>query len=150
MELIGNGLCACRCLSYVPQLGKIVSLMNNTFFKRHVFDVLAFLALCAIVVGSLTPAPEDPMVQTNDKIIHFVAYGTLAFLAVMHRPSVRTTIYAIMAVILAGGIIELLQPLVGRDNNWGDILANTAGACIGGLAAILARRLVLMRSNIST
>ena len=55
--------------------------------------------------------------------------GTLGW-AHRQRPLLVT-----FAVLALGGILELLQMLVGRDAEWGDMLANALGdACGTGLA----------------
>ena len=41
-----------------------------------------------------------------------------------------------IAVIALGGTLEILQAFVGRDAEWGDMLANTIGAVTGTLLAL--------------
>jgi hypothetical protein len=41
-----------------------------------------------------------------------------------------------------GGILEIVQSLVGRDAEWGDELANIVGVCAGCAAAWLTLHLV--------
>lgn len=116
--------------------------MNFLKVKPYIFDVLALMALGAIIIGSFLPPPDNPAPQTNDKILHFGAYGALTFLAVLSRISLRDICVAVAAAILIGIAIEFLQPLAGRDNSAGDMLANTAGALLGGVAAMIARRVM--------
>ncbi|MDT8326932.1 MAG: VanZ family protein, partial [Roseovarius sp.] len=47
----------------------------------------------------------------------------------------------VLAGAAYGGVIELVQPYVGRSAEWGDLLADGLGAFVGALAAaIVARR----------
>ncbi len=44
------------------------------------------------------------------------------------------------AVLLLGGVLEILQAYVGRDAQWADMFANTLGAIVGlGLGFLLLR-----------
>jgi len=46
-----------------------------------------------------------------------------------------------MAIMLYGGMIELVQPFVNRYGEWLDFFANTAGMMIGVLLGRLLRKL---------
>ena len=106
------------------------------------FDMLALAALIAIAVGSLTPLPQLPDVPSNDKLLHFVAYGTLAFLVAFHRQSLRSVVLVTIAVMLFGGLIELVQPFTNRIMSLGDMLANMAGAGLGACAVLVLKRYI--------
>ncbi len=103
------------------------------------FDTLAVLAAIAITIGSLTPLPQLPDVPSNDKIMHLVAYGVLAFLASFHRRSLIRIFFIVVAVSAFGGMIELIQPFANRFMSLGDTFANILGACLGASAAVMIR-----------
>ena len=72
-----------------------------------------------------------------DLVGHFLAYA--GFAATMYSLSGKWPVGArLSAVVLfpvaLGGIIELLQPLVGRTCSWQDAAANTAGVMVGWAA----------------
>jgi VanZ family protein len=99
---------------------------------------LATLALLvAVTWGSLIPAERMPPGGfTWDKAEHFAAYGALAFPAALARP--RGWGLVVAGLALWSGAIELLQPLVNRRTDAGDMAANLLGLGLGvGLAALI-------------
>jgi VanZ family protein len=78
-----------------------------------------------------------------DKLLHAAAYALLVLPLVIARPGV-----AGVAVVLAtgmGGVIELIQPHVGRTGEWQDALANLVGATAGAGLALGMRRIAAGR-----
>jgi VanZ family protein len=49
----------------------------------------------------------------------------------------RSLAWAILGVIALGGLLEILQALLGRDAEFGDFIANTIGALTGLAVAAL-------------
>ncbi len=97
--------------------------------------------LAAITVLSLIPLPEDHGTGDyleSDKVQHLIAYGAAALPAALVRPRHWWLVLAVVA--LWGGLVELAQPLVGREANWADFAANAGGVGLGGLAGHLLRR----------
>jgi VanZ family protein len=104
-------------------------------------------AAILVAWGELTPSP--PQLEGLflwDKLDHFTAYFGLALLATLGwglRPSL---FWVFLGVLAMGAGLEGLQALVGRDAEWGDLLANSLGAVTGlMLAAVylaVPRRLV--------
>jgi VanZ family protein len=93
-------------------------------------------ALTLVTWGELTPHPQPlPGPWQWDKVDHATAYLGLALLATLGWGISRTLLWVFLGVLTIGGILEGLQALVGRDAEWGDMLANAIGAVIGfGLA----------------
>jgi VanZ family protein len=102
---------------------------------RLALDVLFWPALVLVVWGEL--GPNDLEAGINDKVLHVTAYFGLAVLAAAGVRARVSAIKAVVALILFGGVLELLQGLVGRDMSLFDELANAAGALTGGLLARL-------------
>ena len=102
-------------------------------------------ALALITWTSLAPAPDILSVSHVDKVLHLLAYGSVAGLAVIAKPFERPTVAVMFAVLLAsawGGGVEVLQgamPL-GRTASLGDAIANVAGACIGAITGAVLMR----------
>ena len=95
---------------------------------------LVVSALLAVVIAVFTLLPPQAMPEAppgGDKLHHFVSFGALVLPVVAVRP--RTALWAVPLAAGYGGLIELIQPHVGRHGEWGDVLANTLGA-IGGAA----------------
>lgn len=97
--------------------------------------------IAAIIAGlTLTPAPPDPVsVSGVDKLYHFAAFAALAAPLSHARP--RWLWQVVLAAALYGGMIELIQPFVGRGAELMDLVADAAGALAGGGAAVLLRRM---------
>ena len=115
--------------------------------KAAILTARATMAGLLVVITwkSLAPAPDILDVTHADKVLHFVAYGAVAALAVLSRPFVRTGAVVLSAILLASGwgaMVEVVQGLMaaGREASWGDAAANTLGA-VGGavIAALLVR-----------
>jgi VanZ family protein len=107
-----------------------------------------FWPVVAVVAwGELAgPAQEEfPTFLLWDKAQHFTAYFGLALLATLGWGR-RIRAGAILgAVLLLGGVLEILQAYVGRDAQWADMAANTIGAITGlglGFLMLRAARLV--------
>lgn len=88
----------------------------------------------AVVVLVATLSPRTGLVLEDglDKLWHMAGFAALVFPVAVTRPG-----WPWRAVLLAtalGGCIELIQPHVGRQGEWGDALANLAGAVLGGHA----------------
>jgi len=86
--------------------------------------------------STLMPPPELPTENVSDKLLHFVGYAVLAFFAVIRRKSVKSVALFIIAIVLYGGFIEIVQPHVNRYGEFGDFVANSVGAVSGALIVI--------------
>lgn len=108
----------------------------RSFIKRAAFWCL-WPAILVIAWGELTPNPPPEVSELLgwDKAEHFIAYFGLALLGVLGW-SGRRTLGIFLAVLALGGTLELLQLAVGRDAEWGDMLANTLGDTCGTLLAL--------------
>jgi len=96
-------------------------------------------AVAVVAYGQLWPNPQDNLPDLGwDKLLHFTAYFGIALLAMLAWGRKVSSLKLLLAVIASGGVMEILQLAVGRDAEWGDMLANTLGACLGvGLAVLL-------------
>jgi hypothetical protein len=100
--------------------------MNESFLLR--FARLGFWAACvATLVGAVIP-PTTPGLNFLpwDKAEHFVAFYALTAIAAFAFP--RRSLAKLALLLCAfGGSIELVQalPLVHRDAEWGDWLADS-------------------------
>ncbi len=114
--------------------------------KIWVRAVTAAVAV-AIVALSLLPVPQPrlPGVHFTDKILHALAYLGLSFLLFASQlpgPRPRLVLVSVLASLLLGGLIELIQPLVLRDRELGDVAADLAGAIAGALLALALTKLL--------
>jgi VanZ family protein len=97
-------------------------------------DAVLFWPVLALVVwGELQPEVPGALAIINDKLLHLAAYfvlGAMAGGAIKQRGLVK---WAVLALILAGAAMEVLQAYVGRDSSALDAITNAVGA-IGGAA----------------
>lgn len=104
---------------------------------RHVRMLPFILLLVTATWLSLTPMPLDaPGPDLSDKVLHFIAYCSIAFTGYAAFPNAG---WRLAAVIIAWGIaIELVQwQLPTRSFELLDIVANSSGAGCGWLCAHL-------------
>jgi len=99
----------------------------------HVLALYMFWpAVLLVAWGELTPNPPDFTALVWDKILHFIAYFGLAGMATVALDARRPAVWAVLALICLGGLLEVLQGLTGRDPDVFDQVANTIGAVLGG------------------
>ena len=115
--------------------------MTGKPFRLPIWILVAYWLMLCILTH--LPPGDLPRVQANDKIGHFAAFGLLGLMlrVVLHRVAPRHGDWLTVAIILAyGALDEWLQPLTGRSCEFGDWLANGAGAA----AAIFLFNLALL------
>jgi len=108
---------------------------------------LCLTALLAGIIGWLTLTPSQsktpPFFTLPDKAHHAIAFAALilpsAVLAVQSLP------WILGAGLAYGGLIELIQPQVGRSAEIGDMVANMAGLAAGLAIGWCLRRLFRRR-----
>ena len=105
------------------------------------------LAVYWLFIFTATHAPQAALPQTHlgDKTEHFIAYGILA--AIMcawlrfTRPTWRRIALPVLLICAAyAAVDELTQPIVNRYADIRDFLADTIGAAIGVLIAMIVFR----------
>ena len=99
-------------------------------------------AIIVIAWGELVPGLSLPI---WDKALHFTAYfglGLLAWIA-FHRRGLAG--WAVLGMIVLGGLLEIVQGYVGRDADIYDEIANALGALSGAGIAYGVRRLLAAR-----
>lgn len=110
--------------------------------------LFACLTLVLITAASLAPGGSsgDPgTIGVYDGLAHLVAYMIVIFF-IASTPSTWVLQLSIM-VLAWSGIIEILQPLVGRSGSFLDFVANAAGVVVGLYLGSSARRLILRKRS---
>lgn len=95
------------------------------------WEVIMFAgAALAVLGGCLVPNEWLPPLP-NDKVMHFAAFAGLTALAARIAPDRGAFVLWLLALGLAGWLIECLQQLVpGRSFSWPDLAANVAGIAV--------------------
>nr|WP_309502450.1 VanZ family protein [uncultured Roseovarius sp.] len=90
-------------------------------------------AALVLLIGfvTLTPIPQMQTMSHSDKLQHFVAFSVLALPLSLAYP--RYFLGVFIAAVAYGGLIEVIQPHVGRSAEMLDVLADAAGALAGGI-----------------
>jgi VanZ family protein len=103
---------------------------------RLVLAIAAAIGLGLVVMQSLVG--HQPGTIRVDKVIHFCGYAILAATFVLSlRPALFLPALAVLFGI--GFVIEYFQPLMGRERDLRDLVANTLGIVIGAGAGLLVR-----------
>ncbi|MFN3207753.1 MAG: VanZ family protein [Roseovarius sp.] len=106
--------------------------------------MLTVLLALGILAGTLWPAHTPPVPFTlTDKAIHFGAFALLILPMALADP--RRAWRLAPLCILFGGIIELVQPSVGRGAEWLDLAADALGVAAGLALGHVIRRLAWSR-----
>ena len=113
---------------------KQLSAANISDLRAKKIDTYATIIIAiAIGLATLTPVETLPNVSGSDKLYHFISFATLTLPITIIRPQ---AIWIILSLSIAyGGVIELLQPLVNRNCEMADFLADAGGAVVGVMVA---------------
>jgi VanZ family protein len=119
------------------------SVRIEKLLSRRASRILIVVLSLAVLSLSLIPRPETVLgkLSAYDKLGHFIAYVALGFFAMraVDRRGPIPFVLTITGCTLFGGIIEIVQPLVGRRMELADFLVDLAGSMVGAtLAALLA------------
>jgi VanZ family protein len=101
------------------------------------------LALAAITLLALMPAPEVPITTFWDKADHVIAFAVLTLLAVAAFPQFSPGRWLVPALLGYGASLELIQSLLPtRSGSLLDLIADAVGVALGlALIALLQPRL---------
>jgi VanZ family protein len=117
--------------------------------SRQASVIFLAVVLLAVLGLSLNPHPESVLGRLSlyDKADHFVAYIVLGFFTrrAISRRGIFPVVLAISSCAALGGLIEIIQPLVGRNRELADFLVDLGGSAVGAaiaaaVAAVLSRR----------
>ena len=101
------------------------------------FTIIVALTLTVAMLWPLEAPPPTP--EGSDKLVHFVAFATLAFpLALSGRIGLLPVFIGASAY---GGAIELIQPSFNRSADINDWIADIIGVVLGIGCGLLYRRL---------
>ena len=75
--------------------------------------------------------------ETGEGDVHLVMWFAAGALLVLAVRRWRSRIVGLVALWLYSGVLELLQPFVGRDGRWSDFAANALGVCAAAAGVLL-------------
>ncbi|KNX41715.1 VanZ like family protein [Roseovarius tolerans] len=103
-----------------------------TRFMIHCVTLVLALIIATLTLLQVTPGPQG--LPGLDKLAHFLAFGALAAPLAFAYP--RHWRAVALAVLAYGGLIEIVQPYMGRSAEWADLLADGVGAFLGAWGAV--------------
>jgi VanZ family protein len=117
-------------------------------FKPNVFlafRVVFVLLLVMVMVLSLAPVSQ-PDFSPNDKVNHFIAYGTLSFVGLL---AFARWFWVLGFLFCYGVLIEFLQGMTEyRFASAADVVANSLGLLIGSVVFAMLFKIFLKNSRL--
>ena len=111
--------------------------MNWNKFVKYVW----WATVIGIIVLSLMPPQSGREMPTNDKVGHFIAYGTFALISLIYGSGRYKITHILLFNFLFGIIMEFCQGFVpGREPSGLDALANTSGIILGWIFFTVLRK----------
>ncbi|WP_394418473.1 VanZ family protein [Sulfitobacter sp. 1A13191] len=92
------------------------------------------LSVCIAVV-TLIPSKAAPEVPGGDKVHHVLAFMALTLPSAAFYP--KALLRVVLAAAFYAGLIEVIQPFVGRSGEPADFLADLLGIAIGAIIGLL-------------
>ena len=109
---------------------KHLSAANIADLRTRSIDIYATVVIAVLIgLATLTPVEELPAVSGSDKLYHLISFAILTLPIAVIRPKAVWVIFILSVVY--GGAIEVLQPLVDRNCELADFLADASGAMLG-------------------
>jgi VanZ family protein len=123
---------------------RLPRVIPRSFFDKAVRTaaILFLPAFAGVLGGELGPSGGAP--HFWDKAVHFTAYLILSALAVAALRARKNALWAMLALIVMGAVLEVVQGMIGRDMSARDELANSLGV-VAGAIVVWAIRAVLVR-----
>ena len=109
---------------------KHLSAANIADLRTRNIDIYATVVIAVLIgLATLTPVEKLPDVSGSDKLYHLISFAILTLPITIIRPKAVWVIFILS--VGYGGAIELLQPLVNRNCELADFLADASGAMLG-------------------
>lgn len=90
----------------------------------RVIGAVVLLVLMALMLSPGETIEAERLIW--DKAAHFIAFGLILWsFGVLFRRMLRA--WAVLLAVGLGAAVEVVQGYIGRDANWGDLLADTLG-----------------------
>ena len=107
---------------------------------RTLLRIIGAVVLLVLMALLLSPGGTiDAERLIWDKAAHFIAFGLILWsFGVLFRRMLRA--WAALLAVALGAAVEVVQGYIGRDANWGDLLADTLGVATALLIWVVWRR----------
>ena len=109
---------------------KYLSAANIADLRTRNIDIYATVVIAVLIgLATLTPVEELPAVSGSDKLYHLISFAILTLPIAVIRPKAGWVMFILS--VGYGGAIEVLQPLVDRNCELADFLADVGGVALG-------------------
>ena len=109
---------------------KHLSAANIADLRTRNIDIYATVVITIVIgMATLTPVEELPAVSGSDSLYHLISFAILTLPIAVIRPKAVWVIFVLS--VGYGGAIEVLQPLVNRNCELADFLADVGGVALG-------------------
>jgi VanZ family protein len=103
----------------------------------RIIGAVVLLVLIALLLSPGGTIDAERLIW--DKAAHFIAFGLILWsFGVLFRRMLRA--WAALLAVGLGAAVEVVQGYIGRDANWGDLLADTLGVATALLIWVVWRR----------
>jgi hypothetical protein len=122
--------------------------VTTKFDPAYLFDkavqVASYLAVIFIVVISLVPGDARPHTGAPGQGEHLIAYFLTGVLFGLRGTSRGNLLFIALAFVIGAGVLETAQTWVpGRNSQFGDFVASSAGTLAGVAAGAMLRPVYL-------
>ncbi|MGJ8561888.1 MAG: hypothetical protein ACSHX3_16865 [Litorimonas sp.] len=107
---------------------------------KRLAAAVAFVLTVVILVLTLSPSVPEITRGINDKILHFTAFTALVLPCAIFLA--RNLVWIVPLAVMFGGAIEFIQPGLGREASWADVLAGGCGVASGAIIGLMLRPLI--------
>ena len=103
---------------------------NIADLRTRNIDIYATVVIAVLIgMATLTPVEKLPAVSGSDKLYHLISFAMLTLPIAVIRPKAGWVMFILS--VGYGGAIEVLQPLVDRNCELADFLADVGGVALG-------------------
>ncbi len=119
--------------------------LRSPALKFHrLWFAIGIALILVLLYGSLAPATAMPPLGGSDKFWHTATYFVVMVYFAQIYSTLRSRLSIAAALIALGVLIEFIQPLVNRQFDWFDALANAVGVAAALLISLSRLRLILL------
>ena len=112
--------------------------LDITMKIERIFQILALLGLCLIVIFSLVPGHVRPQTSVSGYVEHFIAYTVVAACFAIGRRSPLFQAGIVISAFAIAGLLEALQSFIpGRSSDVASTLVSGTGGFLGVCLTIL-------------
>ncbi|WPZ31683.1 VanZ family protein (plasmid) [Sulfitobacter sp. OXR-159] len=118
--------------------------MASNWKRRRTISIWLTIGLAlSIATLTLVPLHVPTDVPGTDKAHHILAFAALVLPSTACYP--KALFRVVLAAILYGALIEIIQPYVGRHGEFADFLSDVLGVGVGAAMGFVLRKIFMRR-----